>query len=165
MSCITATALALLGMLAADNALAEESADVIRLSEPVESTADTETFGVPLDETLKTVKIGMLVESSEDYLGKPVIVTARVAQVCQMKGCFLIAQDGPDTLRVSFKDYGFFVPTDISGRRVTMAAVLVQREISHEQAQHLSADLGGETAIKPGMVYELVATSVRVPRG
>ena len=68
-------------------------------------------------------------------------------------------------LRVSFKDYGFFVPTDISGRRVTMVGELVEREISEDQAEHMSEDLGEEGAMQAGVVYEIVATSVRVPRG
>ena len=149
----------------AGTAYAEEASDVVRLSEPVESTADYETFGTALDESLTDVTLTTLVEDSDSYLGEPVLVTARVSQVCQKKGCFFIAQDGGAMLRVSFKDYGFFVPTDISGRRVTMVGELIQREISEEQAAHMSEDLGDADAMQAGVVYEIVATSVRVPRG
>ena len=149
----------------ASTASADDESAVIRLSEPVESTADYETFGTALDESLTDVTLAALVEDGESYLGEPVLVTARVSQVCQKKGCFFIAQDGGTMLRVSFKDYGFFVPTDISGRRVTMAGELVEREISEEQAEHMSEDLGDAGAMQAGIVYEIVATSVRVPRG
>ena len=68
-------------------------------------------------------------------------------------------------LRVSFVDYSFFVPTDISGRRVTLVGELVRVERSDEQAEHMSEDLGSNAAVESGVVYEIVATSVRVPRG
>ncbi len=146
-------------------ATAEDESAVVRLSEPVESTDRHETFGAPLDETLDDVSLTALVEQGDTWLGEPVLVTARVSQVCQKKGCFFIAQEGNTVLRVSFKDYGFFVPTDISGRRVTMAGELVQREISEDQAEHMSEDLGEAGAMQAGVVYEIVATSVRVPKG
>ncbi len=146
-------------------AVADENSAVIRLSEPVESTEDYETFGSPLDETREAVSLSALVADSETYVGQPVLVTARVSQVCQKKGCFFIAQEGQAVLRVSFVDYSFFVPTDISGKRVTMAGELVRRELTEEQAEHLSADLGEDEAVQPGIVYEIVATAVRVPRG
>ena len=103
--------------------------------------------------------------TGDSYVGEPVLITARVSQVCQRKGCFFIAQEGPAVLRVSFADYSFFVPTDISGRRVTMAGELVRREITTEQAEHMNSDLGGSAPIEAGVVYEIVAISVRVPRG
>lgn len=140
-------------------------AEVIRLSEPVESTADTETFGAPLDQALKSVALSELVAAPEKYVEQAFLVETRVAKVCQKKGCFFIAQDGADYLRVSFKDYGFFVPTDIGGRKVTLTGTLVEQEISKKQAKHLNADLASpEPKIKPGAVYEIVATSVRVPK-
>ena len=159
------TVLASFVLACAGTAMADEEAAVIRLSEPVESTEDYETFGVPLDETLTGVTLTALVEGGDDFVGEPVLVTARVSQVCQKKGCFFIAQEGSTVLRVSFKDYGFFVPTDISGRRVTMSGELIRREVSEEQAAHMSEDLGEAGAMQAGVVYEIVATSVRVPRG
>ena len=86
--------------------------------------------------------------------------------MCQKKGCFFIAQQDQHILRVSFRDYGFFIPTDSSGKTVTLAGVLVQKDISPEQAAHYKADLNSDTEmVKPGVVYEIVADSVRIPRG
>ena len=146
-------------------ALADDESAVVRLSEPVESTDAWETFGAPLDESLDNVALTTLVDEGDSYLGEPVLVTARVSQVCQKKGCFFIAQQGNTVVRVSFKDYGFFVPTDISGRQVTLAGELVEREVSEDQAEHMNEDLGDTDAMQAGVVYEIVATSVRVPRG
>jgi len=42
---------------------------------------------------------------------------------------------------------------------------LVQKEVSKEQAAHFKADLKSETnMVKPGVVYEIVADSVKIPR-
>ena len=76
-----------------------------------------------------------------------------------------MAQEGPATIRVAFKDYGFFVPTDIAGKTVTLAGTLKKRELSAEEADHYSKDLDDEGSVRAGSTYEIVATAVRVPRG
>lgn len=140
-------------------------AEVIRLSEPVEQTAETETFGSPFDESAPLVPLEEIASDGEAYLGRSVRVDARVSEVCQKKGCFFIAQQGQSALRISFKDYGFFVPTDVGGKRVALIGEVVTRKLSQDEANHYAEDLGKTDApVKPGTVYEIVATSVRVPR-
>ena len=140
-------------------------AETIRLSDPVEQNANSETFGVILDESLPILSMENLVVDSSTHLTKPFQVEARIAKVCQKKGCFFIAQQDQHILRVSFRDYGFFIPTDSSGKTVTLAGELVQKDLSPEQAAHFKADLKSDTdMLKPGVVYEIVADSVRIPR-
>lgn len=153
-------------LAAAGASLAGEEAQVIRLSEPVAQTADSETFGSPLDEAVTAVSLEQIAGDGESYVGQSVRVEARVSEVCQKKGCFFIAQQGDSVVRISFKDYAFFVPTDISGKRVTFVGEVVAKEITAEAAEHFAEDLGTDAApVGPGMAYEIVATSVRVPRG
>lgn len=140
-------------------------AETLRLSEPVAQDAQSETFGVKLDNSLPKLSMQDLVTESSSHLAKPFQVEARIAKVCQKKGCFFIAQQDQHILRVSFRDYGFFIPTDSSGKTVTLAGELVQKEISPEQAAHFKADLKSDTdLVKPGVVYEIVADSVKIPR-
>lgn len=141
------------------------TAEVIRLSEPVEQTADTETFGSPFDESAPLVKLEAIAGDGQAWVGRSVRVVASVSEVCQKKGCFFIAREGQSIVRVSFKDYGFFVPTDIGGKRVALNGEVVAREVSADEAKHFTEDLGtADAPVKPGMTYEIVATSVRVPR-
>jgi hypothetical protein len=141
------------------------SAEVVRLSEPVAQDKTTETFGDTLDETLPKLSMEDLATDSPAHLTKSFQVNARIAKVCQKKGCFFIAQQDQHILRVSFRDYGFFIPTDSSGKTVTLAGELVQKDISPEQAAHFKADLKSDTElVKPGVVYEIVADSIRIPR-
>ena len=145
---------------------AAEETTVIRLSEPVVQTADFETFGALLDESVPMVALENLAEDGGDFVGQPVRVVARVAEVCQKKGCFFIAQEGNTLMRISFKDYEFFVPTDISGKRVLFTGEVVAREVTVDEAAHYAEDLGvANSPVEAGNAYEIVATSVRVPRG
>ncbi len=148
----------------AGTARADIDEPVVRLSEPVRITAEFETYGAPLPEGLPRIDLGKLIDGNGRHLDSDVIVVARVAQVCRKKGCFFVAQDGPYVVRVSFLDYGFFVPTDIDGRTVTLAGKLQQRELSAQQAEHYGEDTNGQARFRAGPQYEIVATSVRVPR-
>ena len=137
--------------------------EVVRLSEPVATTDTTETFGSVLDEAVPLVA---LVDVGASNVGETIRVEARVSQVCQKKGCFFIAVEGDVTVRVSFRDYDFFVPTDVSGKRVTFVGEVVEKELTQEQAEHFAEDMGeASAAVAPGNTYEIVATAVRVPRG
>lgn len=139
------------------------AAEVVRLSDPVAMTETTETFGSPMDEAVPLVE---LADVGAENVGETVRIEARVSQVCQKKGCFFIAVDGSTTVRVSFKDYGFFVPTDVSGKRVMFVGEIIEKEMTKEEAEHFTQDMGeASVAVAAGKTYEIVATAVRVPRG
>ena len=152
------------GLVALSPALANEANKVIRLSEPAAVTEDTETFGARLSVQEPVYALGDLLGDAESHLEERVLVETRVSEVCQKKGCFFIAQDGDHVVRVSFRDYGFFVPTDIGGRKVLLEGTLVRVVLSEEKAEHYEKDLGGDTPVKPGAAYEIVADAVRVPK-
>jgi len=141
-------------------------AEVVRLSQPVLSNATSETFGSPLNSTLPKVTLANLLTNGEQHLGKHIALETRIAKVCQRKGCFFIAQQGKHSVRISFKDYGFFIPTDSSGKTVTLTGELVKKERNEKQAQHFSKDLNAKAnTVKSGLVYEIVADSVQIPLG
>jgi hypothetical protein len=158
-------ALAACALVAIQVAWAGDEPKVVRLSEPVEVTDTHETFGAAMPATFDPVALSALVANHENYADESVVVEARVAKVCQKKGCFFIAKDGATTVRVSFKDYSFFVPTDISGRDVTLVGKLRQVELTEEQAAHLEEDMGSTGVdVAPGPQFEIVASAVRVPK-
>ncbi len=140
--------------------------EVVRLSEPVLSDDTSETFGGTLPADAEVRRLAEVIEESGRWLGEPVVVTARIGQVCQKKGCFFIAQDRDVVVRVSFKDYGFFIPTDAGGKQVTFAGVIERVEVSNEQAEHFAEDLGGDedSPVVPGPAYTIVASAIQIPR-
>ena len=136
-----------------------------RLSDPVYSDDQKEAFGELHESRPGVTSLTNLLESPEDYLNKSFTLNVEVAKVCQRKGCFFIAREGIKNIRVAFKDYSFFVPTDIDGKLVSLVGKLIQKEISQKQADHFASDMGAKSsAIKSGLVYEVVASSVTVPR-
>ena len=161
----TRIAWALAGLVAAAGAVAGEN-EVIRLSEPVEVTDTHEVFGAPLPDSGEAVGVGELIANSEQYEGKEVLVETRIAKVCQKKGCFFVAQHEADTVRVTFKNYGFFLPTDSGGKTVRLAGTFSREPLSKEQADHYAEDLGEEApASVPEFQYAIVATGVSIPKG
>ena len=159
MSLVAATAL-----LVTATSLAAGRDDVIRLSEPVETTPEYETFGAPLDFSVGKVSLKDIATNGDSFADQTIRVETRVSKVCKKKGCFFIAQQGNFVVRVSFLDYSFFVPTDISGKKVMLVGEVVAKDLTPEKAQHLAEDLGeSETTVAPGREYTIVASSVRVP--
>ena len=64
-----------------------------------------------------------------------------------------------------FKDYAFFVPTDIGGRKVTVRATAKPRALSKAQQQHFARDLGtAEAAELAGQNCELTADAVTIDK-
>jgi hypothetical protein len=141
---------------------------VTRLSEPVEVTATHETFGAPLPDGGPVYSLSELVEQADALAGQDILLNTRVARVCQKKGCFFIASEGAESVRITFSDYAFFIPTDAGGKQVTLAGRFSRQPLSAEQLAHYAEDLGEKppaSAEAPGWEYTIVATSVRVPLG
>lgn len=69
----------------------------------------------------------------------------KVKEVCQAKGCWMTLQlnDGNEAM-VRFKDYGFFMPKDISGKEVVVNGLAFVQEMSVEDQKHFAKD-GGAT--------------------
>lgn len=140
--------------------------EVLRLSEPVEVTASYEVFGSVLPEAGTPLSLGDLMNDNGKYLDQEVLVETRIAKVCQKKGCFFVATEGPSTARVTFKDYGFFIPTDSGGKNVVLLGTFSRKSVSEEQAEHYAADLGEKAdPSAEKFEYSIVATAVKIPRG
>lgn len=66
-----------------------------------------------------------------------------VTSVCQNKGCWLQIDIGEGkTMRVRFKDYGFFVPKNISGKKVVLDGHVRIDTTSVAQLRHFAEDAG-----------------------
>ncbi|MBR9921881.1 MAG: DUF4920 domain-containing protein [Bacteroidetes bacterium] len=72
-------------------------------------------------------------------------VVGTVEAVCQAKGCWMdivTGTEGDPSMHVKFKDYGFFVPKDISGRQVVMEGYAYREVTSVEDLRHYAEDEG-----------------------
>lgn len=70
-------------------------------------------------------------------------IIAKVTDVCQAKGCWMTLNlEDDEEVMVKFKDYGFFVPKDITGKEVIVNGKAFVSEISVEEQQHYAKDAG-----------------------
>lgn len=72
-------------------------------------------------------------------------VIGDVESVCQMKGCWMnivSKREGVESMFVKFKDYGFFMPLDIAGRKVVMDGYAFREITSVEELRHYAEDEG-----------------------
>ena len=68
---------------------------------------------------------------------------ATVNEVCQAKGCWMTLNlENGNEVRVKFKDYGFFVPKDISGKEVIVNGKAFVDEVSVDELRHYAEDAG-----------------------
>jgi hypothetical protein len=71
------------------------------------------------------------------------IVKGTVNSVCQKKGCWMKMDMGNNqTMMVHFKDYGFFVPKDCSGKKITMEGIAFIDVTPVAQLRHYAEDAG-----------------------
>jgi hypothetical protein len=97
-----------------------------------------------------------------------VIAKGKVVEVCQAKGCWMTLElPNSETMRVTFKDYGFFVPKDLGGKEVVLKGKATISETDVETLQHLAADAGkSEEEIakitEPEKGYAFLASGVTV---
>ncbi len=69
-------------------------------------------------------------------------MVGKITDVCSKKGCWMKLDMGNDKdVRVTFKDYGFFVPTDASGEVVVNGKAYVS-ETSVDDLKHYAEDAG-----------------------
>ena len=70
-------------------------------------------------------------------------IIAEVHEVCQEKGCWMrLNLDDDNEVMVKFKDYGFFVPKDIIGKKVIVNGQAFVEEVSVDEQRHYAEDAG-----------------------
>ena len=92
-------------------------------------------------------------------------IKGQVTEVCQAKGCWMILVDGDTYARVTFEDYGFFVPIETSMQRSVIYGQLSEHVLSGAQAEHFAQDAGAKSTIKlEGEVreYSILARAVQL---
>ena len=91
-------------------------------------------YGKPMDAaSAEVVEFAKLFSNTADYIGKNVIVEARIGVVCPTAGCWITLVDGPNQLLVQF--YDFTVKRLSSKTRVRVSGQLRIRN----QAPYLAA--------------------------
>lgn len=124
---------------------------------------DKTSFGAPL--TLKkSLPLTQAITQFKANPEGPLLVEATVDKVCQKKGCWMALKSTDSDVRVTFKDYGFFVPMSLIGKTVLVEGLISEKKLSLKETKHLVEDEGGDpkSVTKPRTEYQMVALGVAV---
>ncbi len=112
-----------------------------------------------------------MLEQPEQFAGKSVIVEGEVRRACSRKGCWMELSTSKDAAapgcRVTFKDYGFFVPTDSAGSSARVEAAVEVARLEPSHVAHLEregATFAKKAADGSAQEVRLVATGVELWR-
>jgi hypothetical protein len=112
----------------------------------------------------EAVTLDEVAKAPEKHAGKAIQVTGTVSAVCLKKGCWmnLKGETPTATARITFKDYGFFVPKDCSGKAAIVEGNLEVKKLSLEERKHFAED--GKVSVDqiPENELRLVATGVEL---
>lgn len=95
-------------------------------------------------------------------------VSAKINSVCTVKGCWMQLDLGNSTeMRVTFKDYAFFVPMDADGKTATVQGWAKVDTTSVEDLRHYAKDAGKskeeqEKITEPKAELSFVASGVLI---
>lgn len=114
-----------------------------------EIAAELPVFGSDFknEAILSTYELGEIYSNLK--AGDTVKVTFQgpVKEVCQAKGCWMQVDVGAeDPVMVKFKDYGFFVPKDLGGKKVVVHGLAFISEVPVDEQQHYAKDAGKSEA-------------------
>jgi hypothetical protein len=71
-------------------------------------------------------------------------VSGKMVECCQKKGCWMTLDmgEGHSPMRVTFKDYGFFMPLNSAGRSLVLSGIAMNDTTSVETLRHYAEDAG-----------------------
>lgn len=94
----------------------------------------------------------------------PILIQSKVSSVCESKGCWIGLKSGAYNVRVTFKDYKYFVPISLRGKNVKIEGFLEEKLLTIEESKHYVKDAGGnpDQVTAPHSEYRIVASGIEV---
>lgn len=100
------------------------------------------TRGAAISKEAKALPLATVLDAPAAYTKNPVLVEGVIAAACSTKGCWmqLAPAEGEQGVRVTFKDYGFFIPLNAKGMKARAEGVTVVKLLSKADADHLEGE-------------------------
>jgi hypothetical protein len=118
-------------------------------------------YGAPLAAD-KPTKLAAVLANPDAFRDRAITVAGKVRKACTRKGCWMELAGSTDDkapgCRVTFKDYGFFVPTDSAGSRARVQGTVVVDTLAAATVRHYEE----EGAVFPGKKADGTAPEVRL---
>ncbi len=107
------------------------------------TNAEGQTFYGEEFKVENVVLAAQLFELAQLGKSSDVVVTGKVITACKKKGCWMTVDLGNNQeMRVTFKDYEFFVPKDCDGKEATFKGTASFDTTAVEMLQHYAEDEG-----------------------
>ncbi|MEM7552101.1 MAG: DUF4920 domain-containing protein [Bacteroidota bacterium] len=120
-------------------------------------------YGVTIDKEGATEIKDALKENNDTH----VKLKGEIVSTCAKKGCWMTMKvDDSEEIRVTFKDYGFFVPTEgVEGKTAVIQGDLKKEITDVETLRHFAEDAGKSkkeiaAITEPKEEFSFVATGV-----
>lgn len=114
------------------------------------------------------VKVADVLADPSAYEGKTVRIEGPIEAVCLQKGCWMHVGTEKAFAMVKFKDYGFFVPLDASGRHAVLEGVVAVKQETVAETKHYLEDAGdkeGAAKVTEGRkLVNVMATGVAITK-
>ena len=98
--------------------------------------------GAPLGDSA-AVELADVLKEPQKFADKMVRVEGIIERVCTNKGCWMELApqaSATESVRVTFKDYGFFVPTTSQGMKAQAEGQFAVKVLSKEKADHYEGE-------------------------
>ena len=107
--------------------------------------ADAKSFGASLSGN-PPLGLAAVLTAPDSFCGKTVVVDGSVRATCTRKGCWMELAPSTDKdapgCRVTFKDYGFFVPLNSQGSDARVEGQVSVKAIPATEVAHLKSEGG-----------------------
>lgn len=103
---------------------------------------EAKSYGKGLTLTNEPISLSEAMKRKDEFKDREILVRAEVSQVCQAKGCWMTLKDKDSKVRVTFKDYSFFIPKDSAKSTATVQGKLFEKDLSAAEARHYAKDAG-----------------------
>jgi hypothetical protein len=141
-----------------------------RSTEPSPEVAGRKKFGEPITSG-DALALSSVLSRPDEFANRTVTVEAKVRRNCTRRGCWMELSEALDPAlpgcRVTFKNYGFFVPLDSAGSRAKVQGTVEVTRVGPDEVAHLESE-GAHFAAKQadGTAKEvrLVASGVELWR-
>ena len=124
--------------------------------------------GTAISPDAKPVAFAKVLDTPRAFAKEAVLVEGVIDSSCTNKGCWmqLVPAEGEAGIRVTFKDYGFFIPLQAKGMKARAEGVVVVKTLSKADADHLEGEGAKLTRNADGTANEVsfVANGVELTK-
>mgnify|MGYP003687344889 CR=1 FL=1 len=138
----------------------------INLANSANNVTERSFYGTDF-KTENFIAMEKIVTQFDNYKDKEVVLKAKAEKVCAKKGCWMSMKLKNKSVRVKFKDYGFFVPMSLEKKDIYVKGIMTREKVSIKDTRHYLEDAGASkkeisAVTKPSYEFHFTASGVKL---